>query len=188
MTPALPPPAPLPRRSGEVTLIGVIFLCLGLMWLVGAVFQGAFFAFLASLRPGGIPLDDVQRDPNVPVAIRFIAHYAKLFWVVNIAAAAFLSICSVGLLVRKNWGRISFLFFGALGLLYSLGSLVFTGLMIAFFRSQSPAGPAMDGIGPISFAATIVLVLVVVKCLLLGVFFGWVIFKLTRPTIRAEFS
>ncbi|MEP7367282.1 MAG: hypothetical protein ABI972_28820 [Acidobacteriota bacterium] len=188
MTPALAPPAPLRQRSGAVTLIGVIFLSLGLMWLFGALFQGAFFTFLNSMRPGGIGMTDMVNDPNVPVTVRFLVHYAKIFWIANIAAAAVMSICSLALLRRKNWGRLCFIFFALLGLLYSLVALGASALLVPFFQSQVAAVDTLGAGTALSTVATIAVALIVVKCVLLAVFFGWTLRKLTRPHICAEFS
>lgn len=180
--------AAMPRRSGGVTVIGVLFLTLGLAWLFAALFQGAFFAFLASMRPGGIALGEVSNDPNVPVVVRFIVHYAKFFWVLNIVAAGVLTVCSVGLLRRKNWARVAFVGVGVLGIVYALVSLGASALMVPFFRSQM-AGLESMGVGTaMATMATVALALVVVKSVFVAVFFGWMVRKLTRAEVREEFG
>jgi len=188
MTPALAPPAPRPQRSNAVTAIGVIFLSLASMWLLGVLFQGAFFAFVASLRPEGMDLSEVTKDPNIPMAVRFMLTYAKVFWVANLVVAAAVALCSISLLRRRNWGRVAFLFIAAAGVFYSLGSIVTSALMVPFLRSQMGNLEAVE-VGPLfSTVATVALALVVVKSLFLAGFFIWMLRKLTRPDIRAEFS
>ena len=136
MTPAAASPALIQKRSGAVTVIGVIFLSISVMWLAGVLFQGVFFAFLASLRPGGVDLTRVSTDANVPAAVRLIVQYAKLFWLANIVAAAFVALSSIGLLRRKNWSRIVFLFVAVGGVIYSLGTIVTSILTVTVMRSQ----------------------------------------------------
>lgn len=188
MTPALAPPAPPPKRSGAVTVIGVLFLSLSVMWLLGVLFQGAFFAILSAIRPAGMDLARVTNDPNVPIAIRLMVTYAKLFWIANVAVASILSLCSIGLLRRKNWSRIVFLFLAAAGFVYSLGSIASSALMAAFMRSQMRNLDALE-VGPLfSTITTVAFALIIVKSLFLAGFFVWMLRKLTRPAIRAEFS
>jgi len=180
--------ATMPRRSGGVTVIGVLFLSLGLMWLMAALFQGAFFAFLAAMRPGGIALGEVSQDPNVPVVVRFIVHYAKFFWALNIVAAGVLCVASVGLLRRKNWARVAFVGVGVLGIVYAMVSLGASALMVPFFRTQM-AGLESMGVGTaMATMATVALAIVVVKSVFVGVFFGWMVRKLTRAEVRGEFG
>jgi hypothetical protein len=187
MTPALAPPAPPPQRSGAVTVIGVLFLSISAMWLLGVLFQGAFFALLASLRPAGMDLARVTDDPNVPIAIRFMATYAKLFWFANIVVAALIALCSIGLLRRKNWSRIAFIFLAAAGVVYSIGSIATSAMMAAFMRSQMKNLEALE-VGPLfSTITTVAFALIIVKSLFLAGFFIWMLRKLTRPQIRAEF-
>ena len=180
--------AAMPRRAAGVTVIGVLFLSLGMAWLFAALFQGAFFAFLASMRPGGIGLGELTNDPNVPVAMRFILHYAKLFWVLNIVASGALCVASIGLLRRKNWARVAFVGVGVLGIVYALVSLGASALMVPFFRSQM-AGLESLGVGTaLATMATMALAIVVVKSVFVAVFFGWMVRKLTRAEVREEFG
>ena len=188
MTSALAPPAPSTQRSGAVTIIGVLFLSLSAMWLLGVLFQGAFFALLATLRPGGMELTRAANDANVPIAIRFLFTYAKLFWIANVAVAALLALCSIGLLRRKNWSRIAFLFVAAAGLVYSLGSIATSALMAAFMRSQMRNLDSLE-VGPLfSTITTVAFALIIVKSVFLAGFFAWMLRKLTRPAVRAEFQ
>lgn len=188
MTPAFASPATPPRRAGTVTVIGVLFLAIGVMWFAGALFQGAFFAFLNAMRPAGASLSDVANDPNVPGAIRVLMRIARYFWFLNVGAAGLLSLCSIALLRRRNWGRIAFLSIGVLGVLYAVGTAAFTVLFIPLLRSQMGNLAALE-VGPLfTGIATVVAVLVVVKSILLGIFFVWMIRELRRPAIRAEFS
>jgi hypothetical protein len=188
MPTALASAATIPRRSGAVTAIGVIFLSLGAMWFIGAVLQGAFFAFLNTMRPAGATLPEVARDPNVPVAIRFLMRFAHLFWFLNIGAAALLSVASIGLLRRRNWGRVAFLYVAGGGMLYALGTAALTALFVPFVRSQAGNLAALEVGALFSGIATVVVVIVVVKSILLALFFGWMLRKLASPAIRAEFT
>jgi len=188
MIPAPVPSAVRPVRAPAVTVIGVLFLSLAGMWLLGILFQGAFFAFLGAMRPGGVTLGDVSADANVPVSIRFMIQYAKFFWILNIAAALGVALGSIGLLRRRNWARIAFVLLAVLGLIYSLVSVAASLLMIPYMRAQMGNLAALD-VGPLfSTVATVAFSILVVKSLFLAGFFFWMLRKLTRPAIRAEFS
>ena len=177
-----------PGRSSAVTVLGVLFLSLGGMWLLGAVLQGAFLGLLSAMRPGGISMGDVAANPHTPSAIRHVLRYAGLWLPLSFAGALGLMLASIALIRRRPWARVAFILAGGAGIVYVAFSLAASAALASYFRSaQAGLEKLGDGSGLPAMAA-FVLVLVSVKTALLGVFFGWMIWKLTRPGVKAEFG
>ena len=175
-------------RSTAVTVLGVVFLSLGGVWLLGVLLQGAFLAFLTAMRPGGIAAGEVAANPHTPSAIRHLLQYAGLWWPLSFTAALALIVSSIALLRRRPWARVAFLLVGGAGIVYSAAALAASASLAAYFRSAHAGLEKLGAGSGLPAIAAFVVLMVGAKSALLGVFFGWILWKLTRPDVKAEFA
>lgn len=96
------------------------------------------------------------------------------------SCATFIS--SIGLLKRKNWGRIIFIGIMSLGIASNVFALVLQELMMRpMLEMPDPPG---SNFGVVMTIARVVSVLAVLG---VSIFYGWIIKKLASRKIRQEF-
>ena len=110
--------------------------------------------------------------------------YLPLFLMMALLLALVQLVASIGLLKRKNWGRILFIIMMVLAILYNLGSTIISFIVMGQFKfpqeAEIPpqfenmmlAGMIMGALFTLAFCAL----------------FAAIIWKLSTPKIRAEFT
>lgn len=167
-------------RSTFVTVVSWIFIIGAALGMIGALFQFVLF-FLLSSSP------EFAKGMNLPVGD---SSSSASFIVVSIVCAI-MFVCDVvylvsaiGLLKRKNWARIMTLVLLALAILgiilWAIGSGV-----VSLFGPEAPVNKASPLAGDILRVFQYVMS---IFAIILVVFFGWIIKKLTSPKIKAEFG
>jgi hypothetical protein len=94
----------------------------------------------------------------------------------------FALIASIGLLKRKNWARISFLFLLGFGILYMIAGTI---LQIMVFGS---AFNATEIPSEFSFFSTFFIIFMAIITLGFIFLFGWLIYRLSSQKIKEEFK
>lgn len=164
------------QRSTFVTVIGWIFIIFSALGLL----EMLMFAFL--------PFDKLMMDmpqqkgmPAVaPALYSSVMHGMMLF---GTAVTLWVLLSSIGLVMRKNWARISFIVICALGLIFSLLYLLVGLAGVAFMPSAGlPNQPA----GMAEFGHDIVRVMVVFSAIFAALY-GFIIYKLNTAKIKQEF-
>ena len=164
------------QRSTFVTVIGWIFIVFsGLFLLESLMFM--FLPFDKMLPhlppPQGGPAPD-------PALVSSMMH--GMFFVFG-ALSAWVLLSSIGLVLRKNWARISFMVILVVNLVFCGLYLLLGLLVVAFMPSGGMPGqpPEMAG-----FARGMV-IFAVVFCAIFAGLYGWILYKLGREEIKKEF-
>jgi hypothetical protein len=138
---------------------------------------------LGTLAPQLHAVLESQELAQLPAPLRLVFANFELVFQAFLAAAAATLVFSIGLLKRRNWGR--------LGVIALLGvaivqQLVLFGIQMSMGTAVlAPGGEAM----PELHAAMLLMQVIggVLTVVQVGVC-GWLIWKLQTPTVRAEFG
>lgn len=173
-------PPEAPQRSTFVTVIAIIFIALSALSVLSATmnyFVMQSSPLFAEPQPGS------ELWESMPESFRMLM--ANQGWIVlyGIATNGLWLAASIGLLLRKNWGRLTFIGLLLLNLVMMLAMAIVLPFLMQTMMVGTEEIPseARD----IFMIITIMIALCVVA--FWGALSGWIIWKLTRPTIRAEF-
>jgi hypothetical protein len=177
-------PPPLPR-SAFVTAVAWVFVALSGFATLISILQNVMIYTFFPVDQMHASLAQAQAQQNMPPAALFMfEHIRALFTAVLVVTLGTL-IISIGLLRRHNWARILFVSLLALGIVWNIGGLFWQWL---FFRSmpQPPqAPPEMQA--QFQTITSVMMIFSVIMAVGMSVLFGWIIKRLTSPTIRSEF-
>lgn len=163
------------QRSTFVTVIGWIFIVFSSLFLLEA------FTFLV------MPVDQIARLAQPAQALKpgdtlYITVMHGTFLILGIVSAWVL-LSSIGLVMRKNWARISFMVILVINLIFCALYLLLGIFAIAFAPSEPlPGQPA----GLAGFARGMMVFITVVS-VLFGGLYGFILYKLSTTKIKAEF-
>ena len=165
------------QRSTFVTVVGWIFIVFsGLGVLESLVFMFLpFDKFIPKTPPQpGVPAPD-------PAMMAAVMHGMGIFMFLVIS---WVLLSSIGLVMRKNWARISFIVILSIGIFFGL-IYVLIGALGAVFMPTTPLPgqpPEMAGM-----MRGVMTVMAVFGALFAGLY-GWIIYMLCREKIRQEFE
>jgi hypothetical protein len=181
---AMPQTLNVGSRSLFVTVTAWVFIVLAALASVSALLQKAE---IASFMPGLTVVGNVQ---PLPLLTGLLMGY--LPWVVGAGLAVSLATlaCAVGLLLRLEWARRSFIALLVLAIVANVAGLWLQQEMLQSLVSNtlqgSPLPPlAANVFGGFVTAARVMAVLVTVGACLLLV---WIIRRLMSPSVRQEFA
>ena len=124
--------------------------------------------------------------PNAPPNGAFPFACFRVFVAAFLACAIFMTFASFGLLRRRNWARLTFIVVCALGIAWSVLSILMFAFGFGLGRFPAFSAPTvpsqMDAMFKAMFAMVVVFTLG--ECVLLA----WIISRLHSPVIRAEFK
>lgn len=128
----------------------------------------------------------MQSAPMPPDAQFMFSHVMHAFFVVWLILGLWVVASSIGLLLRKNWARISYIVLMALGIGFNALNLLMGIIMLVMFHSQGFQNnptfpPGMSGVVS-AFVAIWIIFTVVFLAL-----FIWILIKLTSEQIAREF-
>ena len=172
-------PEASPTRSRLVTAVAWLGIatsgCVTPVALVQTLMVGTLSEQVASA------LDSPELS-QVPAPVRYLfEHLGPLSWLFLLGSVATL-VCSIGLLRRRNWGRLGVIALLVVGVLQQFG-------LFAIQLSMG-ASVGVPGETPQEIKAVLVLLQVVGGILTVAqvAVCAWLIWKLGTPTIRAEFG
>ena len=176
-----------PERSDFVTVLAWVFIGLSGFAALMSIAQYAMFGMMMSLGPMRDAMNDAQTRGDIPPAFVFMfGHFHQL-----IGAFALLSlvtlIASVGLLKRRNWARLLFIFLMALGIAWNFAGVFLQRLILSRMPMLPPDKPP-DFRGQFESMMAAMQVVGVVFALGFGVLYGWIIYRLLSAQVRSEFS
>ena len=168
------------QRSVFVNVVGWIFLvlsglgvleCIVLMFIPWQQFMSQAQMHSAQMPP------DAQLFGTEIMHVTFAAGLIFGLWVVA---------SSIGLLLRQNWARISYIVLMALGIGFNALYFLIGILMLVIFHTtgfrNNPAFPP----GTSAFASAFMIVWVIFTAVFLALFI-WILIKLTSETVVREF-
>lgn len=175
---------PEATRSGFVTALAWVFIALAGFStfisiaqniMIGLMFDPSHFNALSN-APGA---------EDMPAFFRFMSSHIRLFFFSFLIISSTLLISSIGLLKRKNWGRIIFMAIMWLGIAWIVFGVI---MQFTMFPQMMPDLP--DGIEAERFNTmfTVMRVFTLVFSAAFCGLFGWIIKKLSSKSIKREFS
>ena len=174
------------QQSTFVTVVAWVFIVLsGLGLLIFSMYAVVFWT---------LPLDQLMQQsaalhpnqPQLPAAL--MTGIIRWIFVIFLLLQAWMLASSIGLLLRKNWGRISFIVILVISLVWLSLKLLFVILAMVgiHFIGNTAAIPGMPPEFQ-SFMQTIMIISIVFTIAML-VLFGWIVKKLVSEDIRKEFE
>ena len=168
-------PGPLPAQSSFVTTVAWVFIVLGGLLTATTAMQNILIQTFPFPRP-------LPSDPDAEVRSVFSTFFENgvriYFFAVFLVSVGLLG-SAIGLLRRRNWGRIGILFVLWGGIVWIVLSC---GLMLEMIsRPNTKIPPEMRGAMLMTFVVTGLLAVGV------AVVFGWLIRRLTSEAVRREF-
>ena len=183
--PALPPPI----RSSFVTALGWIFVCLaGFATLIGLL-QNLMLQ-LVFLPATQQQMATQPIPPNMPLPMGWVFGHMIWFFRVFLLLSITTLIAAIGLLLRRNWGRLLFIGLMGFAIAYQLLGLIFQWWLMGSMQqmmqlpSNAPAHFA-DGMHGFMLAMQIFGTLMAIG---FSVLFGWISKRLCSPAVQREFG
>jgi len=174
------------QRSTFVTVVAWLFIITAGFATFISLLQNITLHFLFPMEKMQETMYGQPQGADLPPMATFMFEYMEVLFGLMLLLTSLTLAAAIGLLLRKNWARITFVILMILGVVWNLGSLAAQQL---FFRSMpvaehAPADFVRHTQGMMNVMNAFSLLLALLLCLL----FGWIAWKLTRPEIRAEFA
>jgi hypothetical protein len=134
-----------------------------------------------------IPIDEllpVMEQQQLPALYRFFFTHIKELVFAMLLFSIFTLIASIALLKRKNWARLVFIVLFALAILGNIAGVFLQQTMMSTVLNPSFSS---DVEGVVSSVQTFALIANGVFALAFSALYGWLIYKLISPSVRAEF-
>lgn len=174
----------VPVKSTFVSILGWVFVVLSGMGSLMMLLEMALFFVL----PFDALMAQQPAQPGMPFAPGVFVVLMRSFIAVLLGINLWTLLSSIGLLLRKNWARISFIAIMVLGVIWQLLGLVWA-VLFTFAVSKLPETmpPGQPGAEFFQSFAYVMLGVSIVFEIGLSVLFIWIIRKLRSAPIRAEF-
>jgi hypothetical protein len=171
------------QRSTFVTLVAWLFIALSGFATLTSLLQNIMIqTMFASPRMEQVMA--APAPPGAPAFAAFIMHNMALFFAAFLVVSAVTLAASIGLLLRKNWARITFMAIMALGIAWSVGGLFLQFGMLSQMRDMIEAPPGAPDMGVFFVAIAVVSVLFALG---FSALHAWILYRLRSPAIAAEF-
>jgi hypothetical protein len=172
------------KKASFVNTLAWLFIILAGLTTLISILQNVMIYTMLPLEEMNKALKNTQGQVQIPAVFHFMFSNIQIIFLAFLAVSASTFISAIGLLKRKNWARIIFIFIMGTGIFFNVGGLM---LQNSIFSSMPdiPA-TAMD-----SQFATIMTVMKAVSFVFsmgISYLFGWIIYTLTSPDIKAEFT
>ena len=168
-------------RSSMVTVTGWLFAVLSAGYFLLALTQNLLFS--ATRMPAFTP-ENVAQLP--PALVWMLAHVRELV-LANLVLSALSLLASIGLLLRKEWGRLLFIAMMVVGVAWNIAVIVLQFQFASAFEAEVARSsvPGETGFATFFF---IMKAMVLLFCSAFGAVFGWIAWRLAQPDIRREFG
>jgi hypothetical protein len=176
-----------PPRTSFVTVLAWIFLVITGFATCISVLQNVMITFFFPVNEMQTTMHSAKGSENLPAFAQFMLSHVRFFFATFLVLSATMFVSSIALLKRKNWARIMFICFLALGIIWNIGGLF---LQSAFLSSMPPTPATAPPEFRANFESMATMMLVASSIFAVGfsVLFGWLIKRLTSASVRAEFQ
>lgn len=175
-----------PRPSQFVTVMAKISIVLGIVATAYGLLQAVVIALLFSSENLKSAFAEVSTEGLPPVAAWLIAHLPTMGWSFVLMSGAFLA-ASVGLLKRREWGRLAFIVFMVAG---AAANFLGVWLLVAVFDWLQTVPMATETASlraELAQLRTMSLVMTAGSAVVFAVLHGWIVYQLCTPAVQAEF-
>lgn len=168
------------QRSVFITVVAWIFIVLSGLGILESIIL-LFVPWQSFLAPGQMQAAQIPYDAQLVGA-----HAMRAFLVIWLILTMWVFVSSVGLLLRKNWARISYIVMMALGIGWNAIDLLVGILMIVIFHSaEFLSNPAVPPGTPAAMSAFMTIWIIFAAVFL--ALFIWILIKLTSEAVAREF-
>ena len=169
------------KKSTLVTVLAWIFIALAGFATFISILQNIMIWALFPVEEMNKAFEGSQEQ--VPFFISFMFSNIRLIVLGILVVCGTTLVSAIGMLKRKNWGRIIFIGIMGLGICWNIFGLIMQNSMMASMTEFLPG--EMET--PIFIIITIMKIVTFVFVVAFSYLFGWLIYKLTSPKIKAEF-
>jgi len=177
------------KRSTFVTVLSWIFICLSGFGTLISLLQNVMINFFMFPQMNQMTEEFGKPDmaDKFPPFFKFMFFNIRFFFLLFLIIAVSILVSSIGLLLRKNWARITFIVLMALGILWNIFGMVAQFFMMGFIDNFPVKSSESVGLH-FNTMFIIFAVFTSIFCLGLSILFGWIIKKLLSTDIKAEFG
>ena len=126
-----------PQRSTFVTVLAWIFIVLTGMATFVSIIQN-LMAMMMFNTATMAPIEPRAGEEDIAAIVTFVFGNIRLFFLAMLVLCALMLAASIGLLMRRNWGRMLFIAMMILGMVWNVAGMA---LMLVFFAAFSGLVP-----------------------------------------------
>ncbi len=170
-------------KSTFVTVLAWIFITLAGFATFISIMQNIMITLMFPVKEVTQSLNSPEIQKNMPASATFMFSNIRLFFFAFLVVSSTTLISSIGLLKRRNWGRVLFIAIMLLGIAWNIFTLVFQQFVM-------PSMFEMPGPPESNFKAmmTVMGIFTFFMALGISILFGWIIKRLVSSKIRQEFT
>lgn len=179
-------PAATPQKSTFVSILAWVFIVLSAGATAVSVLQSLLLYLLFPRAEMKAALANGLQSQAIPWGARvMVSHFEVFIWAFLVISVVML-VTAIGLLRRWNWARRIFILLMAMGIVWNLA-----GVLLQYWLFADVPVP-LDNPGEFSGAMQAMMLAMRIFTALVAVVMsgvmGWVMWRLTRPAIAAEFG
>jgi len=171
------------QRSTFVSVVAWIFIVLAGFATLISLLQNIMFSAMFPAEEMNKALSAPQAQEDIPLFAEVIFSNFQLFLLIFLAVSTTTFVSAIGLLKRKNWARIVFIVVMCLGICWNILILVMQNLMF----TSMPEVPANEMGSEFGTVMTVMKVVSFVMVVGMSYLFGWIVYRLSSASIKAEF-
>lgn len=175
-----------PSKSHFVSILAWVFIVLSAGATAVSVLQNLMLYLLFPRAEIKAALSTGVQVQNMPWTARVMMSHFEIFVGAFLVISVLMLITAIGLLRRWNWARRIFILFMALGIVWNLAGILLQYWWFSDMPVPLDAGHQFSGAMQAMMLAMRVFT-AIVAVVMSGVM-GWVIWRLTRPGVAAEFG
>jgi hypothetical protein len=173
-------------KSTFVTVLSWIFIIFsGGMTLISAL-QNIMFYFIFPRDEMRETIESGHGGAEVPAFVKFMMSNFDILLAAIFCLSLLCFVCSIGLLKRKNWARLTFIGVMVLGIIWNIFGLIMQQFVFSDFPEQTNAAANFQE--QFKNMQIIIQTISIVFSIGFSALFGWIIWKLRSSQIVAEFE
>lgn len=177
----------LAPRSAFVTTLAWVFIVLAGFATVISVLQIIMISVMFPVAEMQAAADQAKKDQAMPWFAAFMLQNMRLFFFAFLVVCVSTLTAAIGLLKRRNWARVLFIVLMVLGVLWSIGGVVLSIVIVSSMPPITPTAP--QGFGDqFDLMSKVIIGFNLVFAVGITTLFGWIIKRLHSPEIQREFS
>lgn len=171
------------KQSSFVTALSWVFIVLAGFSTFISIAQNVMIGFM--FNPS--QFNHISNAPGaeaMPAFFKFMVSNVRFFFLAILIVSSTTLISSIGLLKRKNWARIIFMFIMGIGIAWVIFGVI---MQFTMFPQMMHDIPDTIEIERFKMMFTIMRVFTIVFATTFCILFGWIIKKLSSQSIKREF-
>jgi hypothetical protein len=173
-------------QSHFVTILAWIFIVLTAFATFISILQNIMIGWFFPLEKVQQGFSQPDAKEHLPVFMTFMSSHIRIIFISFLALSSTGFASSIGLLKRRNWARIVISILLFLGILLNVVGVFLQQIML----SSIPKIPQQYKSQMLQFESMmeVIKIFTIVTAISLSILFVWIIKKLNKPAIRAEFT